>query len=147
MSNVRYAFLIDECVLGCAKYFPPGRAITADKVGLLSSSDRKVVEKTDEMGCIVVTNNTRDYREEFKRYAEAGGKNVCTDLYGLLIIPNDAKDWKRVFPISDLEKRLRLNGRRIRWRDVFECNLCVKVEATGRVSVEELPRCPICKSA
>lgn len=76
-------------MLGCAELFPSGRAITATDVGLLSALDPAAVEKADELGCIVVTNNTRDYREEARRYAEAGGKRTCTDLFGLPIIPND----------------------------------------------------------
>lgn len=147
MGNVRYAFLIDECVLGCATLFPPGRAITAADEDLIGSSDRKIVERAYEMRRVVVTNNTRDYRAEFRRFAQEGGRRLCTDLSGLLIIPNDAKGWEHVFPISGLEERLRLNGKRITWCDVFERNLYVKVEATGRVLVGELPRCPICRSA
>lgn len=110
----------------------------------MGAPDPKVVRRSDELRCTVVTNDKRDYRDEFRRYVEFGGKRICTDLFGLLIIPNNASDWEHVFPINQLEKRLRLHGEPVTWREVYVRNLYVKVEARGKVIVEELPRCPIC---
>lgn len=89
--------------------FPRGRAITTTEVDCISVPDPKIV-------------------------AEADGKRKCPDLYGLLSIPNEAKNWEHVFSIYQLEKRLRIEKRPVTWRDVFEHNLFVKVRQRGTLA-------------
>jgi hypothetical protein len=144
-----YAFLLDENVMHLKKLFPKGRAITVADLGKASADDDKVVRLADEHRRIIVTNNSRDYRAAMARYAKDWGKERCSDLYGLIILPNRKHEQAPLFPLHRIEEMLRYTApnkpkRRIRWRDVADDNLLVLISKDRRVRVEALPRCPFC---
>jgi hypothetical protein len=79
-----------------------------------------------------------------RKFLATTKRKDCHDLYGLVIIPNQAAIQDRVLP--KLATKLRLEGKRISWDDVWRKNLLVRVRSDGVVNVrDELGRCFYCK--
>jgi hypothetical protein len=143
MGRALYGFLIDENALHLGLLFPPGRAVTVEDLDMRGASDDAVILEGDRRELIVVTANRDDYRERFIAHASKGGKRKCTDLYGLVMFYGEKQDQVKHFPLAQIERRLRLDRKPIKWRDVYQQNLLVRVKSGG-VTVERLPRCPYC---
>ncbi|MGA2085783.1 MAG: hypothetical protein ABSG60_09720 [Terracidiphilus sp.] len=140
-----YRFLIDNDSLSSARYFPKRRIVTFHQAGLEPSApDVAIVVKAYEFGCIIVSANGPHFEAEMRKFLATTKRKDCHDLYGLVIIPNQAAIQDRVLP--KLATKLRLEGKRISWDDVWRKNLLVRVRSDGVVNVrDELGRCFYCK--
>ena len=60
-----FKFLLDHDVRHLATSFPGKQVLMLEDVGLSQhSSDEEIVEAASERGCIIVTNNARDFEKE-----------------------------------------------------------------------------------
>lgn len=146
-GHANYAFLIDEDLLHLVHWFPKGRAKTitshARKQG---TPDPEVVKAAFDAKRIIVTNNSKDYRREVLAFAKQSGKRRCSDLYGLVLLPDDAVDQEQFSPLNrGLSARLRYRGEKIDWTAVHQYNLLVQADRMGKVTVSQLPRCAFCE--
>lgn len=141
MGMHNYGFLLDENVVKLKSLFPRNRAKTVHDFDLNGEADAKVIKKAGDEGLIIVTADAQ-YPEFFRNVASMGRSS--RHLYGLvLIVPTDLERQKRLFPLSEIESRLRLNGaKNISWPIVSTYNLLVRVEERRRVTVQRLPPCP-----
>jgi hypothetical protein len=79
-------------------------------------------------------------------FAKRWGRERCSDLFGLLLLPDDENDQRQFFPIArNLTPKLRFRGSRVGWEEVHLFNLLVRADRSGRVEVTTLPRCRICE--
>jgi predicted nuclease of predicted toxin-antitoxin system len=148
-GHVTYGFLLDENLMHLKFRFPKGRALTVTDLGFNGADDDKVVEIAKLERRIIVTNNSRDYRSAMAKFATAWGKEQCSDLYGLVLLPNRQHEQELLFPLHKIEETLRIKlpnkpQRRVRWFDVAGENLLVQISKDRRARVEALPRCPRC---
>jgi len=144
MGNALYGFICDENAMHLASYFPHGRAKTVKQFGLLGESDDAILAKAWDSHLIVVTSNRDDFRERFLSFVPSGGKRKCTHLHGLVMFAETKDEQIGLFPSKKLERRLRLDGKAVTWRDVYQGNLLVRANPQ-RASVERLSRCPGCR--
>ncbi|HEY5254122.1 MAG TPA: hypothetical protein VIJ53_05695, partial [Acidobacteriaceae bacterium] len=84
-----------------------------------------------------------DFEKEIKQFLQKSQRKDCFDLFGLVVIPNPAAIQARVLP--GLSEKLRINGSRISWEDVWRENYLVSVHSDGSVEVRELGRCFYCR--
>jgi len=139
-----YRFLIDNDSQSASVYFPEKRVVTFAQAKLNPAApDSDVVATAREMECIIVTANGPDFEKEIKQFLQRSQRKDCFDLFGLVVIPNPAAIQARVLP--GLADKLRFNGKRISWEDVWQENYLVSVHADGSVAVRELGRCFYCK--
>lgn len=139
-----YKFLFDRDAAKAANLFPIGRVVTLEQVGLPENAkDAEIVRVACNRHCIVVTCNGDDFVKEFNSYLGQTKKVECHDMYGLVILPNGFEIQRRIVP--KLAVRLRMDGERISWRDVWERDCCVKLNRDGSVAVTRFPRCHYCK--
>ena len=141
MGMHNYGFLLDENVVKLKSLFPRNRAKTVHDYKLDGEPDSKVIKVAGDEGLIIVTADAQ-YPEFFRKIAHSGGSKQ--HLYGLvLIVPTDLERQKRLFPLNEIENRLRLNEvKNISWPIVSGYNLLVRVEEGRRVTVQRLPPCP-----
>ncbi len=125
-----------------ARLFPEEQAKTVADFGMLGALDPAVMAKAEEERRILVTSNRETYRTCSWRTLQ-GGKRKCTDMFGLVLFSGEISAQLRI-PVRVLESHLRLDGKPIKWMDVQEQNLLVRVTAGARPRVERLPRCPYC---
>ena len=138
-----YRFLIDNDSQSASAYFPEKRVVTFAQAKLNQAApDSDVVARAREMECIIVTANGSDFEKEIKQFLQRSQGKDCFDLFGLVVIPNPAAIQARVLP--GLADKLRFNGKRISWEDVWQENYLVSVHADGSVDVRELGRCFYC---
>lgn len=135
-----YGFLLDENLAGLRPLFPKNRAKTVHDYRLNGQPDARVIERASMVGLIVVTRDV----EYVKLFTDAAHTyNAEQHLYGLVIIgPKTFEEQKRLFPLGAIEKRMRLNGNHLKWTDVHDSNLLVRVQSGRNVKVERLPPCP-----
>ncbi len=139
-----YKFLIDNDSRAASVYFPEKRVVTFAQAKLNeAATDSEVVATARELGCTIVTANGPHFEKEIKQSLQKSQRKDCYDLFGLVVIPNPAAIQARVLP--GLSDRLRMNGKRISWDDVWQENYVVSVHADGSVDVRELGRCFYCK--
>jgi len=140
-----YKFLIDNDSSSTAKYFPRKRVITISQAKLEPNAlDAKVVERAYDLECIIVTANGQDFEAAMRKFLSRTQRKDCHDLFGLVVIPNQAAIQSCVLP--GLAWKLRLDGKSISWDDVWRKNLLVRVRKDGVVDVRnELGRCFYCK--
>jgi hypothetical protein len=139
-----YRFLFDSDSQGAAQFFPRRRVVTYKRAKLaFSAPDAEVVATAHEMRCIIVTANGLHFEQEARRFLQKTQKKSCHDLYGLIVIPNDGPTQSRVLP--RVSEKLRMDGKRITWDDVWWENYLVRVHATGDVDVRALGRCFYCR--
>jgi hypothetical protein len=139
-----HRFFLDNDVQGAARFFPERRFVSYKQAKLDSSApDEDVIARSRGLECIIVTANGVDYEQKSRRFLRQTQKKDCHDLFGLVVIPNDGVAQARVLP--GLDKRLRFNGKRITWNDVWQENYLVRVHSTGQVDVEALGRCFYCQ--
>ena len=139
-----YRFLLDNDSHAASVYFPEKRVVTFAQAKLNQAApDSEVVATAREMECIIVTANGQDFEREIKQFLQKSQRKDCFDLFGLVVIPNPAAIQARVLP--GLSEKLRINGKRISWEDVWQENYLVSVHADSSVDVRELGRCFYCK--
>jgi hypothetical protein len=139
-----YRFLIDNDSQAASVYFPEKRVVMFTQAKLNPAApDSQVVATAREMGCTIVTANGPDFEKEIKQFLQKSQRKDCYDLFGLVVIPNAAAIQARVLP--GLSDKLRINGKRISWEDVWLENYVVSVHSDGSVEVRELGRCFYCK--
>ena len=139
-----YRFLIDNDSQSASVYFPEKRVVTFAQAKLNEAApDSEVVATARELGCTIVTANGPHFEKEIKQSLQKSQRKDCYDLFGLVVIPNPAAIQARVLP--GLSDRLRMDGKRISWDDVWQENCVVSVHADGSVDVRELGRCFYCK--
>jgi hypothetical protein len=139
-----YRFLIDNDSQAASVYFPEKRVVTLAQAKLNPAApDSQVVAAAREMECIIVTANGPDFEKEIKHFLQRSQRKDCYDLFGLVVIPNPAAIQARVLP--GLSDKLRINGKRISWENVWQENYLVSVHSDGTVEVRELGRCFYCK--
>lgn len=140
-----YRFFIDNDSSSAARYFPKEHVVTLRQSGLEpTATDASVVQRAYELGCIIVTANGPHFEAEMRKFLSKTKRKDCHDLYGLVVIPNEAAIQERVLP--RLTSRLRQAGRRISWDDVWMKNFLVRVRGDGVVDVrDELGRCFYCR--
>lgn len=142
-----HRFLFDRDAAKAQGLFPKRRSVSMADVGLAdNATDRAIVERACSDKYIVVTCNGDDFVREFERYlSQTKKRKECHDMSGLVILPNGYEIQRRV--LRGLEKKLRLDGRKIDWKDVSEKDCCVKVEKNGDVKVTRFKRCFYCEKA
>jgi hypothetical protein len=141
-----YKFLLDRDVSKAVTFFPRRRASTIADVGLSeSASDAAIVEKAWELEATIVTANGDDFLREVRRFLRQTKRKDCHDLFGLVILPNRFEIQRRT--LADLGFRLRFDGKKISWDDVWQRNLCVRVRTVGNPEITQLPRCFYCQKA
>ena len=139
-----YKFLIDRDAAKAAQFFPARRIVTLQDIGLPENArDSEIVRMACDRKCIVVTCNGDDFIREFNSYLAQSKKLECHDMHGLVVLPNGFEIQRRVVP--KLIGRLRMDGVRISWLDVWERDCCVKVSRNGAVTISRFPRCHYCK--
>ena len=139
-----YRFLFDRDAEKARVLFPNSRVLTLADVGLPENArDSEIVRIACNRQCIIVTCNGDDFVKEFNSYLEQTKRSDCHDMFGLVILPNGFEIQKRVVP--KLKDKLRMDGARISWRDVWEKDCCVKVSKGGSVAVSRFSRCHYCK--
>lgn len=140
---ITYKFLFDNNCEKAAVFFPKRRIVTLKQAGLNpKATDRKIVEIASENQWIIVTANGDDFVSEINRYLKETKKSDCHDLSGLVILPSDHEVQRHA--LRDVEGKLRLNGKQIKWKDVWELDCCVRVTKT-RVHVIRFERCFYCR--
>jgi len=142
-----YAFLIDEDLMHLVHWFPKGRAKTVvTHARQRGTPDPEVVAIAFDTKRTIVTNNSKDYRREVLAFSRQSGRARCSDLFGLVLMPDDEADQRQFFPLQRrLTAKLRYRGRKIDWLDVHTYNLLVQADRDGRVFVSQLPRCAFCE--
>ncbi len=139
-----YRFLFDRDAAKAAKLFPAQRVLMLGDLGLPeTASDAMIVRAACDRKCIVVTCNGDDFVKEFNSYLAQTKKLECHDMHGLVVLPNGFEIQRRI--VRKVEARLRLEGSRISWRDVWEKDCRVKVTRNGAVTTSRFPRCHYCK--
>jgi Domain of unknown function (DUF5615) len=138
-----YKFLFDNNCEKAAGLFPGRRVVTLKQAGLKPNvTDTKIVEAACHNKWIIVTANGDDFISEIKKYLRQTKKKDCHDLSGLVILPSDHEAQR--LSVRNVERRLMLNKKHIRWKDVWELDCCVRImRATVRVTRFE--RCFYCK--
>jgi hypothetical protein len=143
----RFKFMLDQGVSHLSDCFPSKRVVTMEMLGLRpTSSDDEIVEWASDNSYLLVTSNRRDFQHAASRYVRQSSKKQfgCRRVPGMiLLVPNDEITQRRV--LTKLEARLRFEGKQISYRDVHDRDLLVTIEASGKVTVSRLPRCPHCK--
>ena len=109
----------------------------------LRALESELAATAREMECIIVTANGPDFEREIKQFLQRSQRKDCLDLFGLVVIPNPSAIQARVLP--RLSDKLRINGKRISWEDVWRENYLVSVHSDGSVEVRQLGRCFYCK--
>jgi len=140
MGMHNYGFLLDENVVRLKQHFPKSRAKTVYDYSLEGKPDARVIKTAGDEGLIIVTADGQ-YPEFFRKIGteRRGGAH----LYGLVqIVPTDIERQKRLFPLREVESRMRLDGKIVTWTMVALYNLCVRVDEGRRVTVLRLPPCP-----
>ncbi len=141
-----YKFLLDRDVSKAAYLFPRRRARTVADVGLSETAkDAAIVEKAWELEATIVTSNGDDFLREVRKFLRRTKRKDCHDLFGLVILPNKFEIQRRT--LAELGSRLRFNGKKITWDDIWQNNLCVRVVAVGNPEITQLPRCFYCQKA
>jgi hypothetical protein len=139
-----FGFLLDENVAKLKHLFPRNRAKTVHDYQLGGESDQNVIKTAGDQRLIVVTSDAQ-YPEFFRRVSMS--RKSGRHLYGLVIIaPIDIEQQRRLFPLGEIENRMRLNSENITWPMVSTYNLLVRVAEGRRVNIERLPPCP-CQDA
>jgi hypothetical protein len=140
-----YRFLIDNDCSSAARYFPKKRVITLQQAKPAPNTpDSDVVARAYELSCTIVTANGPDFEAAMRHFLLKTQRKDCHDLYGLVVIPNQAASQARVLP--GLAKRLRFSGKSITWDEVWMKNLMVRVRSDGVVDVrDDLGRCFYCQ--
>jgi hypothetical protein len=130
-----YRFLIDNDSQAASAHFPEKCVVMLAQAKLARAApDTAVVARAREMGCIIVTANGPDFEKEIKHFLQKSQRKDCFDLYGLVVIPNAATIQARVLP--GLGDKLRMNGKRISWEDVWQENYLVGSIRTARLRCE-----------
>jgi hypothetical protein len=139
---VTYHFLLDEDVKGLRSLFPPKRVKTTADVGLpTNASDAAIVKAAWRRALIIVTANTVDFNREVEGFLTTGQKRRCRCLWGLVLLPSGTIQRQLLKRFGNLEKRLRLDGKAVTWRDVLFNHYRVTVHGDGSVKVSKLRRC------
>jgi hypothetical protein len=60
-----------------------------------------------------------------------------------MLVPNEQIVQERV--LKGLENRMKLEGKKVTYKDVHDRDLLVQVESDGTARVSRLPRCPHCE--
>lgn len=142
-----FKFLLDHDVRHLASSFPSKQVLMLEDVGLSQrSSDGEIVEAASERGCIIVTNNARDFEKEVPEHIASTSKKAkgCTQVHGLVIVVPPEK-FVQEKALADATATLTFEGRSIGWKEVSDLCLKVMVSKETRPVVTKLPRCPYCK--
>jgi hypothetical protein len=146
VAMAHFKFMLDRGVSHLLDCFPTKRVVSTETLGLRSNlSDDEILTYASERGYLIVASNRRDFLLYAKRHVAQSSKKQfgCCRIPGMiLLVPNEEIAQRRV--LKGIESRLRFNGKAISFTDVHDQDLLVSVEATGRVSVSRLPRCPHC---
>ncbi|MGA3317566.1 MAG: hypothetical protein ABSC64_14135 [Candidatus Korobacteraceae bacterium] len=138
--------MFDRDAAKAAELFPAQRVVMLEDVGLPeTATDSEIVRAACDRKFIVVTCNGDDFVREFNSYLAQTKKLECHDMYGLVVLPNGFEIQRRVVP--KLVGRLRLEGNRISWREVWEKDCLVKIGRNGAVATSRFPRCHYCKKS
>jgi hypothetical protein len=144
---VSFKFLLDHDVRHLATSFPGKQVLMLEDVGLSQrSSDGEIVEAASERGCVIVTNNARDFEKEVPEHIAATSKKAkgCAQVHGLVIVIPPEK-FVQEKALSEATGTLTLEGRSIGWKEVSDLCLKVVISKEKRPVVTKLPRCPYCK--
>jgi hypothetical protein len=142
-----FKFLLDHDVRHLASSFPSKQTLQLENVGLSGrNSDVEIVQAASERGCIIVTNNARDFEKDVPEHIASTSKKRlgCTQVHGLVIVvPSEMFAQEKA--IAEASGRLTFEGRSIGWKEVSDLCLKVVIGRDGRPTVTNLPRCPYCK--
>lgn len=142
-----FKFMLDRGVNHLKDCFPPKRVVSTETLRFRSTlPDEEIIEYASIQGYLLVASNRRDFVRDAKRYVAQSSKKIfgCCRVPGMiLLVPPDEITQRRV--LKRLESRLRFEGEPITYKDVRDRDLLVVVEASGKVTVSRLPRCPHCK--
>ena len=141
-----FKFMLDRGVSHLLDCFPMKRVVTTETLGLRSNlSDDEIVAYASERGYLLVASNRRDFLRDAKSHVAQSSKKQfgCCRIPGMiLLVPNEEIVQRRV--LRGIESRLKFKGKAINFTYVHDQDLLVTVEATGKVSVSRLPKCPHC---
>jgi hypothetical protein len=99
------------------------------------AKDRQIVEAACELESVIVTGNRRDFEREILRFQRLTKRKDCHELWGLIVLPNGLLRQKRVLKYA--EKRLRFQGKALRWGDVWRGNYYVPDNARRTTPSDE----------
>jgi len=140
----KYGFLFDRDVSKAASFFPAKRVWTMEQVGLPeNATDSEIVRKASDLGLTIVTANGDDFVGEFEKYLSQVKQAECHDMYGLVILPNGYENQRR--SLKGIEKKLRLDGKKVTWAVVSDKDCRVRVKTEGSPDVTRFPRCFYCQ--
>jgi hypothetical protein len=141
-----FKFLLDQSVIHLESLFPPKRVITLKSLGLAeNTADAEIVEAASINNFLLVTSNRKDFLPLVRAYIAKSRKKEggCQRVSGLiLLVPNEQYAQKRV--LQGVDNKLKLEGKKITFKDVHDRDLLVQIEASGAVRISRLPRCPHC---
>ena len=141
-----FKFMLDRGVSHLLDCFPAKRVVSTETLGLRSTlSDDEIVAYASEKGYLLVASNRRDFLRDAKRHVAQSSKKQfgCCRIPGLiLLVPNEEIVQRRV--LKGLESRLAFKGEVISFTDVHDQDLLVTIDATSKITVSRLPRCPHC---
>jgi hypothetical protein len=141
---LKYGFLFDRDVSKASSLFPASRVRTVAEAGLPDdATDAAIVRKAWELRLTVVTANGDDFVSEFNEFLSQTKRTDCHDMFGLVILPNGYENQRR--SLKGIEKKLRLDGRRVTWAVVADKDCCVRVKKEGNPEVTRFPRCFYCR--
>ena len=142
-----FKFMLDRGVNHLKDCFPSKRVVSTETLALRSTlPDDEIIEYASTERYLLVASNRRDFLRDAKQHVAQSSKKQygCCRVPGMvLLVPNDEITQRRV--LKGLESRLRFEGKSISFNDVHDRDLIVTIEASGKVTISRLPRCPHCK--
>jgi hypothetical protein len=108
-----------------------------------NAPDETIVKLAWERGWTIVTGNGDDFSEKIIEFQRKVERKVCHDLSGLIILPNGFEAQKRA--MSGVERKLRFEGKRITWADVWSENYCVRLKKSSDPVITQFPKCLYCR--
>ena len=141
MSGLYFrGFVCDEDSLHLRDSLPASDIFTLAEIGITlgrGSPDEAVVRHARESGCIVVTGNKSDFVTEMRLAAQRCTPAECFEGGGMITVPAGIQRLR----FNKITNDLWLTGQRVRWMDVYTCNLHVALHRDGKVVVNQLPVC------
>jgi hypothetical protein len=145
MADVnRYGFLVDRDVAKAADLLPRKRTHTTVEAGLSENADDDAIVKLAwERKWIIVTGNGDEFVARIRKFQRKTEKLDCHELSGLIILPSGFELQKRL--LAKAGERLRFDGKRITWADVWSENYCVKLRKNSSPEITKFPKCHYCQ--
>lgn len=101
----------------------------------------QIAQEANDKCRTIVTGDGGQYLQALRQAQKLENRTRCGGCgWGLLVVPKKEKVLRK----ADIIRGVRIADKTVPWKAVGLANLCVTVEASGRVRVAKLPRCAYC---